>query len=72
MSGFVITDTGCGALRLLRPESLQSGRIQRFVAGGHTRVSAIGGLLKTAVVATAPLRARSAGIGFACTPGSAR
>jgi hypothetical protein len=38
MSGPVITDTTCGAFRRLRPESLQDGRIHRFVVGEDSRV----------------------------------
>jgi hypothetical protein len=33
VSGPVITDTTCGAFRRLRPESLQPGRVHRFVVG---------------------------------------
>jgi hypothetical protein len=38
VSGPVITDITCGAFRRLRPESLQDGRIHRFVVGEDTRV----------------------------------
>jgi hypothetical protein len=36
VSGPVITDTTCGAFRRLRPESLQPGRVHRFVVGEDT------------------------------------
>jgi hypothetical protein len=38
VSGPVITDTTCGAFRRLRPESLQPGRMHRFVVGEDTAV----------------------------------
>ena len=38
MSGPVLPDTTCGAFRRLRPESLQDGRIHRFVVGEDSRV----------------------------------
>jgi hypothetical protein len=38
VSGPVITDTTCGAFRRLRPESLQPGRVHRFVVGEDTAV----------------------------------
>lgn len=43
MSGPVITDTTCGAFRRLRPESLQDGRVHRFVVGEDTRVRVLTG-----------------------------
>jgi hypothetical protein len=38
VSGPVITDITCGAFRRLQPESLQDGRVHRFVVGEDTRV----------------------------------